>query len=389
MDKILPQLSMKRLLVICLLACCGLSGKVFGQSYTYTNGGLTLEITVYNPCGSPTPDNGYMDIKAVAAGGGIATIVFLDAPGFSLDISGVNVNVGSTYRYNAPSNSLPDGSYNYIFRDQTGSQIISYSDPVTYPPIVLTDLQPVSLSQDILQNNTVCTNPTTGQIQSSISGGSKILTGGGKLNYEWNSPNGLAGLPLTGTTDGTTPLNLASLLGVPGLPGGTYTLKVTDVYSACAEVQRSFTITDPSPVIQTVTTATPNNICAGDNITITMAGSENGVNYTIMRNGVATSNSFVGTGSAPFVMTFPSTGFSDNDVLQVRASNGFCTPTTMLNSVLLRINPLPAITGAALADVCQGDNDILDRLDLSAALGYEHRFKATVPVSRNLQLTFA
>ena len=98
----------------------------------------------------------------------------------------------------------------------------------------------------------------------SISGGSLALVGGAppqaeqtspesSFTYTWSADNGLPQLtpPLVGTWSGTTPLDLAALLGVPGLPGGTYTLVVEDDYSRCSET-RQFTITDPTPAIQNV-----------------------------------------------------------------------------------------------------------------------------------------
>lgn len=351
MDNIFTRFSFTRFALLAfaiLLSNLAASAQVF----TYTSGTLTFETTAYNPCGTPTPNNGYIDLRIIAAGGGSANLIFLDGP--TIDATNIDIPVGTTYRFNAPSNSLPDGQYHIIIRDQSGVTINTYADPVNWPPVTLRDLPALSLTEDLLVDNTVCTNPTNGQVQSSIVGGSISLPGGGSFDYEWDSPNGLAGLPLTGTVDGTSPLNLSALLGVPGIPGGTYTLKVTDRFSACAQVQRSFTIADPSPVLYNVITPTPYNVCSGDNLTITLSGSESGVTYTILRNGIATSNSFIGTGGAPFVMTFPSTGFADNDVIQVRAANGFCSPANMTNSVLLRVNPIPTITNPAFADVCQG-----------------------------------
>ncbi len=58
-------------------------------------------------------------------------------------------------------------------------------------------------------------------------------------------------------------------------------------------------------------------------------------------------------------MTFASAGFADGDVLQVRATNGFCTPVTMTGSVALDIVPLPVptINGGIL--FCEGTTGVL------------------------------
>ena len=349
------HLHVMRYIYLVLFLWC-LSFVTKAQSFQYVNGSLDITWNAFNPCGTPAPDNGYLELTINAASGGFATLIFLDGPG-TLDIAGEVIAVGSTYTFNV-SQTLPNGNYNYIVRDQAGTTINSFASPISFPPVTLTDLASVTLTEDVLTNNTVCSNPTTGQIQSSINGGSKALSGGGSFDYTWTSTNGLTGLPLSGTTDGTTPLDLATLLGVPGLPGGTYSLSVTDNYASCS-TSRSFTITDPSPAIQIITTPTPYNNCIGEDITITLNNSESAVTYTILRNGVATSNTFIGTGAGPFVMTFPSTGFSDNDVIQVRATNGFCSPSTMSGSVLLNVNSLPTASISGTTVICSGGSATL------------------------------
>ena len=77
-------------------------------------------------------------------------------------------------------------------------------------------------------SNSSCSNPD-GQIALTIAGGSKVLTGGGLFTYEWETTNGLPGFPIIGTTDGNSMLDLATLAGLPGLPGGDYTLELYDI----------------------------------------------------------------------------------------------------------------------------------------------------------------
>ncbi|HYG18385.1 MAG TPA: hypothetical protein VD816_05620, partial [Ohtaekwangia sp.] len=343
---------MRRILFFFILSC--ISFFAAGQSFNYVNGTLDITINAFNPCGAnPAINNGYIEITINAADGGGSTLIFLDGPGGN-DTFNQSISQGSTFTFNA-SQTLPDGVYQFIIRDNAGNFTINtFADPLAYPPIILTDITSPALSEDIRTNNTSCFTPT-GQIQSSIAGGSQALPGGGSYSYTWTADNGLAGLPLSATTDGTTPLNLAALLGLPGLPGGSYTLFVKDNYSVCSDT-RSFTITDPSPVVQNVTTPSPLSICAGDNITITLNASENApVNYEIVRNGVPSGISFPGTGVGPFVMTFPSAIFADNDIILVRATNGFCSPVIMNGTVTLDINPLPTITGVSINPVCSGE----------------------------------
>ncbi|MFM7854751.1 MAG: hypothetical protein ACKO96_23205, partial [Flammeovirgaceae bacterium] len=217
----------------------------------------------------------------------------------------------------------------------------------------------LSVNEVSAVNNTRCDTPD-GQIVASISGGSQVLAGGGSYTYTWISSNGLSGLPLTNVTDGLSNLDLASLLSISGLPGGTYTLTVQDNYSSCS-VSRNFAITDPLPNVYNITSGS-GTVCSGSNFTITLNNSDGalpppGANYEVYRNGTSTGLTFPGTGSAPFNMTFPVASFSNGDVLTVRATNGFCTPRIMTGSVTLGIAPSPVsavLSGGAT--ICSGQS---------------------------------
>src|SRR5689334_283718 len=75
----------------------------YAQVSTYTSGTLTFETTVHNPCGTPTPNNGYIDIKIIAAGGGAANLIFITGP-TGINAFNVPINLGSTYRFNTATN---------------------------------------------------------------------------------------------------------------------------------------------------------------------------------------------------------------------------------------------------------------------------------------------
>jgi gliding motility-associated-like protein len=365
--------------------CC-LSLFAAGQTYNYSSGTLSITVQAFNPCEgvAPNGDNGYLRFTVNSAGGGSALIVLVSGPGRYQNPNIEIVPVGSSYNFNPiipddgiggpelPALSLPSGTYQFFVREQVGSSVINtFSGLPTQMPIVLKHITtPLSLTEDIRTDNTVCTNPVNGQVQASIVGGSQTI-GTGSYTYTWSANNGLSGLPLTGTTNGTTPLNLATMLGVPGLPGGTYRLNVQDNYSVCSEF-RDFTISDPALVVQTITTASPHPICAGDNINIMLSGSETGVQYTIIRNGTVTANAATGTGAAPFPITFPSAGFSGGDVITVRAVNGFCSPVMMTGAVTLNINPIPALTNVAIAPICAKQTSAL--MTYTGATGSPNRY---------------
>ena len=324
------------------------STATLGQNFTYSLGALSVDVTVLNPCSG---NNGAIRFKVNSTeGGGNASLVIIGPTSL---FPPQTIASGATYLFN-PSATLPSGGYNWLLGDGTNT-IGSIQDNALYPIINLTNISapPLSVAKDIEANNPSCVVPN-GQVQASISGGSKTI-GTGSYSYTWSASNGTPGLPLNGTTDGTTPLNLATLLGVGGLRGGTYTITIADNFSFCTANQ-TFTITDPSPAVFNVTTPSPLNICAGDNITISMNDSEAGVTYQILKNGTAPPIpiTFTGLGTGLFVMTFPSTQFVSGNSILVEASNGFCTPILMNGTVNLVINPAPTILGVSVAPVCQG-----------------------------------
>jgi gliding motility-associated-like protein len=327
----------------------GLVTASWGQAISYTFGTLSVDITISNSCSTPPAGNGSITFKINSTEGGVNASLAILGPVNLFPAQ--NIPAGGTFVFNPPKN-LPPGPYRWILGDGTNT-IGSLADPGTYPDLVIRDFStaPLGITKDIEANNTSCVTQN-GQVQATITGGSKNF-GFGSYTYSWSSSNGTP--TANGTTAGAAPLNLATLLGLGGLRGGTYTLLVQDKFSSCSTTQ-VFTITDPSPTVFTITTASPLNICAGDNITITLNNSEVGVTYEILKNvaSLPTPITFPGTGSGPFVMTFPATQFATGNNISVKASNGFCTPVLMTNTVTLNINPLPTVTLGANPSVCAG-----------------------------------
>jgi len=348
MDRtLLPKLG--RSLIASVALVFGLASVSWGQSISYTSGTLSVDITIFNSCSTPPAGNGAITFKINSTEASTNASLAIIGP-INL-FPPQSIPSGGTFQFN-PSKTLPPGTYNWILGDGTNT-IGSLSDPVTYPAIVVRDFSvaPLGITKDVETNNTSCV-AQNGQVQATITGGSKNF-GFGSYTYSWSSSNGTP--TANGTTNGAAPLNLATLLGLGGLRGGTYTLFVQDNFSFCSTTQ-VFTITDPSPTVFTVTTPSPLNVCTGNNITITLSNSEAGVTYEILRNvaSLPTPITFPGTGSGPFVMTFPATQFVTGNNISVLASNGFCTPVLMTNTVSLTINPLPTAAVSGGGTVCAG-----------------------------------
>ena len=298
----------------------GISATSFGQSsFTYTLGGLTVEIEIQHVCtGTVTNSGGSLKFHVVSTEGGVdAQLAIVGPPNL---FPGATIPQGGTYEFNA-SHLLPTQTYNWLLGD--GTNTIGSLAPVPVPALTVQSLPLLSVSKDVESNNTSCFTEN-GQIVASIVGGSQAL-GPTTYSYTWSANNGMA--TFSGTVPSGTPLNLATLLGRTGLGGGIYNLDITDENSYCT-ARATFTITDPSPADYPITTGSPLSICAGDPITITLSNSEAGVTYEILRNlaSLPTPITFIGTGVGPFEMTFPSAGFSSGSKIMVKATNGACTP---------------------------------------------------------------
>ena len=208
-----------------------------GYTQTYTNGGFSVNISVEHPCDGL--DNGIIGVTIISTiNGGAADIVQLVNTSGPEGVFFESVAEGDTYNFvdqqNGAGNGLSAGDYIFTFRDDAGVIIASFQP--TVDNIILYDLPDLVISKDLEQTNMSCSAPD-GQAVASLSGGSlnNINIPGGTVNYNWTSDNGLTGLPLNGTSDGTVALDLAALPGVPGLPGGTYTLEIFDNNSVCTE----------------------------------------------------------------------------------------------------------------------------------------------------------
>ena len=317
------------------------------QSKTYTDGGLVVEVFASNPCEGAS--NGYINFTVVSTSDNLPAQlqVIIGPPNLFVTQT---IGVGSSFKFNAPE-TLPVNNYDFIIVDNSGTDIINtfaLNDPVVFtnlPDITVTD----DPSTDLTNSN--CSNPD-GQIALTIAGGSKVLAGGGQFTYEFETTNGLPGFPIVGTTDGNSVLDLATLAGLPGLPGGNYTLELHDDYSNCFEL-KNWSITDPQPALYAITNGPTQAVCQGSDATIQLNGSEAGVGYEVLVNGIYSGVSAVGTG-APLTITLPSGLFNNGQTLVIRAILGSCIPRIMTGSITMTVNPLPTISGVVVGSVCVG-----------------------------------
>ncbi len=182
-------------------------------------------------------------------------------------------------------------------------------------------------------SNTSCTVPD-GFIDLNVTGGS-----GAGYTYLWTGPNGFS----------------ATTQDLSGLPGGAYSVLISDNGTNCTRTVGPVVLTDPSPALQTITTPSPQPVCAGGSLTIDMASSESGVTYEVIQNNSTPTGIIqIGTGG-PLQFTIPAGTFANGDNFKIRASNNFCTPTDMNGIVIANIVPLPTATASGGGTVCVGE----------------------------------
>ncbi len=159
----------------------------------------------------------------------------------------------------------------------------------------------------------------------------------------------------------------SDVVNVNWTAAGTGTVQITETNGACS-FTNSFNVTvNPAPTAYNVNTSTP-NICAtggsSSNVTaatITLSGSQTGVNYQIVQNGTGLgtigtadgTNVKAGNGSGlNWTITPGSTGTFNYTILAQNTTTGCQTTQTGTAVVAVNTNPNATITGAT--SVCSG-----------------------------------
>jgi len=327
--------------------------KVNAQTFNYTKNALNVDVIVSNPCGGSTT-NGFITFRVNASNNGATILTIISGPNQTV-FPNQTISDGSTFVY-TPVGPDQGGDYDFIIHDDVNTINTFPAGPPL--PVTMVDLSVISINQMTLTNNSNCITPN-GQLVVSVTGGSEspALSVPGSFTYTWTSNNGLAGLPLTNTYDGTSNLNLATLLGKSGLPGGKYTLSVVDNYSVCTQSQ-NFILTDPSPIIYTTSTLTP-SICLGSTGSVTLSNSEGAaLSYQVFKGGVLDASIPAQTGvNGPLTFTVPAADLTPAGVYNftIQATNGNCSPAFMNATAAITVSSPPTASNAGLAQaICTG-----------------------------------
>ncbi|MGD1960481.1 MAG: hypothetical protein ACFB2Y_16595, partial [Fulvivirga sp.] len=287
-------------------------------------------------------NNGSIFIRAIS-NSGQSDSVFVRIFGPPDLFPGDSLRLGETLSFN--DQALPAGPYFIQVFDPNGSSF------TTIPPIELVDITtPLTVSLVNSMNNTDigCFNPN-GFINVSVAGGT------GSYSFQWTSTS-------------TVPFNDTNQ-NISDLAGGVYDLRVFDNNTNCfVDLSPSITLTDPTPSTFNILNPSNETICALDDLTILLDGSDPlptppdppvPVVYTIFINSgsgpVDSGITAQGDGSAPFAILIGSGILSDDDIITVRATQGNCATVDMVGSVTVDVLIVPVFTGNLDATVCSGD----------------------------------
>ena len=160
---------------------------------------------------------------------------------------------------------------------------------------------------------------------------------------------------------------------VSGLISDGNVITVEGSLNGCAVLMSgSFTINIETIAVQNVTNVDPTNVCATDDLTVSLDGSESGITYEILIGGTASGITASGTGSALNIIV-SSGAFADGDIISVQADNGVCPVVLMNGSFTVNIVNIAVqnVTNTDPTNVCAGD-DLTVNLDGSeAGVSYE------------------
>ena len=206
----------------------------------------------------------------------------------------------------------------------------------------------LSASLNSITNNTNCPAPN-GAIDITVSGGT------GSYSFAWTGPGSFS----------------ATTEDISGLLGGDYSVTVFDNGTNCSRSLGPLTVTDPVILVQNITTPDPVSVCPSTNITVSLGGSEVGITYEILVNGLPSGFTTVGPGGGgPINIVLPTGNYSDGDVLTVEGFEGLCPRILMNGSTTVSVNILSvAPTSASVDNANYCDDAVPPNITLSYSGG--------------------
>ncbi|MEO1049199.1 MAG: gliding motility-associated C-terminal domain-containing protein [Bacteroidota bacterium] len=256
--------------------------------------------------------------------------------------------------------TIPDGSYNnFDVVTITGTSLINCVTTMNGSVTISINTLPA------VQNIT-----TTSPLNVCISDDVIISLGDseGGVTYE---------ILVNGNPSGFTATGTGSALDIT-LPAGNFadtdilTVESTNP-AGCTALMNGGVLIDlnPAPAIQNITTATPAVLCSTDDLDVILDGSEGGITYELVINGVGTGTTQAGTGT-PISFTLTAGTFVDGDVITITGDNGICV--VPMNGFVVVDFEDPAVQNITTPDpavVCSTDDLVIDLDGSQTGVNYE------------------
>jgi hypothetical protein len=288
---------------------------------TYFDGGTTLtsNVTNYKVFAGPNQTN------CSAAASSTIQLAGSDPSGFGTGLwtltagNPANVQIVDPTLYNTSVNFTQPGTYTFQWK-------ISFS-----PSIVCSG----TYTEGTASVNITVSGPTinvAGAPASAVCPATSVtLTASGAVSYLWD--NGAITAARTISPNSTT----------------TYTVIGTDAAGCKATKQTTITVN----TLFSLTSSAVGYCAGGTGVTLTLSGSETGVNYQLKKGGVNDGAAVAGNGST---ITWNNKLFGTYTVTATNTTTG-CTMT--MGNVTITENPLPTVSAGADVNGCIGSSYIL------------------------------
>ena len=196
-----------------------------------------------------------------------------------------------------------------------------------------------------------CMNPMSGSAtitinplptQFTVTGPSSICSGStGTISLSGSQTGVKYQLQNGGVNQGSSIAGTGSALSFSVTTAGTYTVLATNTTTTCSQGMSGSISLSINPLPTQFTVTGPSSICSGSTGTISLSGSQSGVNYQLQNGGVNQGSAIAGTGSG---LSFSVTTAGTYTVVATNASTT-CTQG-MTGSVILSLTTPPTTSNA-------------------------------------------
>jgi gliding motility-associated-like protein len=215
--------------------------------------------------------------------------------------------------------------------------------------IVYTYTDPVTLCSDSRTYQTTVSNPALFNV--GASSGTYCTGGTGvDITLSGSEPGVTYQLLFNGTNDGAPLAGTGSPLTWSNKTAGTYTVSATITAISCTAAMSGSQIISTIPLpLPFIVGASSTTYCAGSGVTITLGGSEIGVNYQLQHDGINEDPPLSGTG-APLLWNNKTSGVYT--IVATNVSTSCSNNMTGSQTITLSPSPTPSISGNNV--VCPG-----------------------------------